>query len=560
MEDVKVFFKETENVFTIYVVEQRFVVGRGAEYFRSFKGKENYIDTNKTMKKRLTRILQAIHKKIPDSAELIKDCFNIVSPLGVLDVITSLSKLFTVQEHQAAGPDVIDPIIIQEGDILPKYLNQIIELHKMSFLRPTIIILLKDNDFERAKQLLSGCPHNTNVKLIRNSGETELYKVINCGADNPDKFLEAFSHHCFSSCSCTTRNVLYNEEWAGNSLTNLFGPSILKIRTNFLYQDKTLSRNDLNTLINQVASKDVYTSNDQKLLQAFLCTLKLYRVFCNDGGADDISDALKIAQTLENDVLLAQVYRNAYFLEGFTFNQKLELLDVAYNIFEQNGMEDNAIYCKNNRLVRAFDTESVKIHDFLSLQEKAIHNVPGLVGMSHVLNNVGVAHLVSGYPDDAITFFNKGLDYAYRPERYLQRIALLCNRLIAKTYCFAHVDTNELWNIMNLIFDNREILNLPFISARYALNIIAIALSKSRELGTELLNKYPVTELIERAFKDNVLGSGQILLQLSIIETRYSIQILNCLNLPKTYIEPTGIKKNFLVKTGYNPFVFSIWF
>lgn len=560
MEDVKVFFKETEKVFTIYVVEQRFVVGRGAEYFRSFKGKENYIDTNKTMKKRLTRILQAIHKKIPDSAELIKDCFNMVSPLGVLDVITSLSKLFTVQEHQAAGPDVIDPIIIQEGDISPKYLNQIIELHKMSFLRPTIIILLKDNDFERAKQLLSGCPHNTNVKLIRNSGETELYKVINCGADNPDAFLEAFSHHCFSSCSCTSRNVLYNEEWAENSITKLYGPSILKIRTDFLYQDKTLSRNDLNILINQIENADAYSSNEQKLLQAFLCTLKLYRVFCNDGGKEDIATAYRIAQEIGNDILLAQVYRSAYFLEGFTFEQKLDLLDTAYNIFDINGMEDNAIYCKNNRLVRAFDTENIKIRDFLSLQEKAINNVPGLVGMSHVLNNVGVAHLVSGYPDEAITYFNKGLDYAYRPERYLQRIALLCNRLIAKTYCFMQVDTNELWTIMNLIFDNREILNLPFISARYALNIITIALSKSRDLGKELLNKYPVRELITRAFKDNVLGSGQILLQLSIIETRYNIQIIEGQNIPRTYMEPTGIKKNFLAKTGYNPFVFSIWF
>lgn len=560
MEDVKVFFKETENVFTIYVVEQRFVVGRGAEYFRSFKGKENYIDTNKTMKKRLARILQAIHKKIPDSAELIKDCFNIVSPLGVLDVITSLSKLFTVQEHQAAGPDVIDPIIIQEGDILPKYLNQIIELHKMSFLRPTIIILLKDNDFERAKQLLSGCPHNTNVKLIRNSGETELYKVINCGTDNPDAFLEAFSHHCFSSCSCTSRNVLYNEEWAENSITKLYGPSILKIRTDFLYQDKTLSRKDLNILINQIENADAYSSNEQKLLQAFLCTLKLYRVFCNDGGKEDIATAYKIAQEIGNDILLAQVYRSAYFLEGFTFEQKLDLLDTAYNIFDINGMEDNAIYCKNNRLVRAFDTENIKIRDFLSLQEKAINNVPGLVGMSHVLNNVGVAHLVSGYPDEAITYFDKGLDYAYRPERYLQRIALLCNRLIAKTYCFMQVDTNELWTIMNLIFDNREILNLPFISARYALNIITIALSKSRDLGKELLNKYPVRELITRAFKDNVLGSGQILLQLSIIETRYNMQIIEGQNTPRTYMEPTGIKKNFLAKTGYNPFVFSIWF
>ena len=43
MEDIRDFFKEQEEAFTIYVVEQRFVTGRGSDYFRSFKGKPNYI-------------------------------------------------------------------------------------------------------------------------------------------------------------------------------------------------------------------------------------------------------------------------------------------------------------------------------------------------------------------------------------------------------------------------------------------------------------------------------------------------------------------------------------
>ena len=65
--------------------------------------------------------------------------------------------------------------------------------------------------FERAKMLLSKCPHNTNIKFIRNSGETEIHRVINCGADNPDEFLDAFSYQCFSTCSNTKRSILYNK-------------------------------------------------------------------------------------------------------------------------------------------------------------------------------------------------------------------------------------------------------------------------------------------------------------------------------------------------------------
>lgn len=71
MEDVRDFFKENDTAFIIYVVEQKFVIGRGADYFRSYKGKINYIDTNEVMKKRLTGILGKITKHIPIESSLL---------------------------------------------------------------------------------------------------------------------------------------------------------------------------------------------------------------------------------------------------------------------------------------------------------------------------------------------------------------------------------------------------------------------------------------------------------------------------------------------------------
>ena len=158
MEDIKEFFKEVDDGFTIFVVEQRFAVGRGFDFFRSFKGKVNYIDCDSIMRHRITDILKVIGKHIPDTAELVKSCFKNNMSINLLDAISLLSKLFSVNEHQAAGIEVLDPIIIQEGKILQKYINQIISLHKESILRPVIIILLKDNDFERARQTLSNFP------------------------------------------------------------------------------------------------------------------------------------------------------------------------------------------------------------------------------------------------------------------------------------------------------------------------------------------------------------------------------------------------------------------
>ena len=561
MEDIRDFFKETDEAFTIYVVEQRFVVGRGSDYFRSFRGTPSYIDTNAIMKKRMTSIIQKISKHIPNTAELIKTCFGLTSPLGVLDVISILSKLFCVNEHQAAGPDVINPIIIQEGEIETKYINQIITLHKSSILRPTIIILLKDNDFDRAKRLLAECPHDTLLKMIRNSGETELYKVINCGAEDLDGFLDAFANQCFSTCSNTKRDILYSKEWSENSLIKLYSPLILQLRTNLLFRDKTLSAPVINELIKEIEEHNYTSEFDQKLLLSYTCILKLFRLFCNDGGVQDINDALKLARELDNDILLAHVYRNAYFFNDISFAEKMNMMDHAYNIFSNNNMMDHAIYSKNNKLVRQFDTDSVSVYDFLTMQEEAVHNVPGLVGMSHILNNVGAALLTSGHPDQSIEFFDKGLDYAYRPERSIQKIALLSNRAIAKTYCFAHVEEKELKMILNLIFDNKEVLNLPFLSARYALNIVAIGFNQSPELGYELLQMYPVNKLIQTSLDGHRLGSGQLLLQVDTLTKKYGkIAHLADIHRGEHYLDAMGIRKEFIVKSTYNPCSFSTWF
>ena len=134
MEDVKQYFQEPSSEFTIYVVEQRFVVGQGKDYFKTYRGTNNFISTEDSIKKNINKILFWTQKHIPNITEIIKMCFFTSKKLSILDVITELSKLFTIQEHQAAGPEVIDPIIIQEGEISAKSLAQLISLHKSSIL------------------------------------------------------------------------------------------------------------------------------------------------------------------------------------------------------------------------------------------------------------------------------------------------------------------------------------------------------------------------------------------------------------------------------------------
>ena len=560
IEDVLQFFRDPEEAFTVHVVEQRFAVGRGSEYFRSYKGKENYIDSNAHLVKRIAKILGWINKRIPDSADLIKSCMNAGSPLGIVDIITSLSKLLGTHQHQAAGPDVVDPIIIQEGNVLPKYIKQVISLHKESILKPIIIVILRDNDFERAKELLTGCPHGTNIKLIRNSGKTEMLKVINCGAKNVDDFLEAFSLHCFSTCSQTPRNILLNEGWEQTSIVRKYSPLLLQVRTNFLYGEKEDVRDDLTALISQLSTISATDEKENKLVKSFECMARLFRVYCNDSGGDDITEAHAIARSLGQEVLLAHVYRYSFFMNQLSFSRKLELLDKAYEIFTKDHIEDHAIYSRNNRIIRQLDTETLNLQDFRSLQQEAIYNVPGLVEMSQILNNTGVAHLMAGYPEDAIQYFRKGLDYASQPERCVQKIALLGNELIAKVYCFDAVSEKDIRRLLNLIFDNMGLSKLPFISARYAMNLVAIAFHEDPELGKELLSTYPIAALVHSGFERNIIASGQLALQMNVLSNRYrDFDLLQECPIPNQLFDVSGLRKQYIIRYGFNPFFFSTW-
>ncbi|MEK4853266.1 hypothetical protein NST04_25660 [Paenibacillus sp. FSL H7-0756] len=559
-EDIRGLFKESDEAFTIYLAEQRFAVNRGVDFFKSYRGKVNFIDSNDMAHEKISKIQKWIAKHVPNIGDLIKKCFQYKNPLDIIEVVTSLHQLFSVHEHQAAGPDVVDPIIIQEGKVLPKYLNQLIALHKESILKPTIIILLKDNDFERAKSLLANCPHGMNLKMIRNEGDSELYKVINEGANSLEEFLNAFAQQCFSTCSHTKRGVLLNEEWAEKSIIKRYSPSILKIRTNLLFDEKNEIQAELTDIVNQITSAQGITTEERTLLQSFECMTKLFRVYCNDFGGQDIKDAYELAKELQNEILLGHVYRYAYFFPGISRTHQLDLLSKAGQIFSDHNMEDHSIYCRNNALVKQFDMEHLNIRDFGYLQEKALHNVPGLVGMSHILNNTGVAHLVNGDPEEAIPFFNKGLDYAGKPGRDVQKMALKCNMFIARAKSFELVEENELRKFLNKIFDSMGFEKLPFISARLVMNIISVAFKQSNSMGKDLLHDYHISELACKGFESNQLGSGQLAQQLHWLEAKYDdFDILDYCNIPNTVLEVTGLRKKQIEQYGLNPFIFNTW-
>lgn len=553
-------FSEHIETFTIYVVERKFTLNRGREFFKKYSDKEHFISDDDKLKKHLSKILSWIQKKIPDVATLTKNVITVKttpSTSGIVDIITSLNKLFTVTEHQAVGPEVIDPIIIDELNISPKYIAELVALYKESIIQPAIIIILKDNDFERAKKLLSNCPHNTNVKFIRNNGESVIYKIINSGAENIDDFVDAFSRQCFSTCSKTDRNILLNSNWGEENFIKSITPYFFKVRTNLLYDEKEEALTDVNYILNRIIMERSIPNNNSSILSSLEIIAKLNRIYCCDQSGSDISDVLELQRSLDIDLVKAYIYRFAHFIPGIDRNRQKELLLEATQIFEDNNVADHAMYCENNYLVHSFYSNRVQAREFRDLQQRAVYEVPGMVGMSIIFNNVGVAYLYNREYSEALTYFRKGLDYS--KERMVQRIGLQSNILITKASAYEKIDEKEIRIFLETVLANFSSRYLPFIAANYIMNILAIALEQHNELGKEIFHNPKVQNIISSALKNNTLGSGSLIQQIIKMQSKFTELDLSIYTKPVNVSSISGTREEFIMEKGYNPIIFNAW-
>jgi hypothetical protein len=421
--------------------------------------------------------------------------------------------------------------------------------------------LLKDNDFERAKKLLSECPDGIYAKMIRNSGEEQTYKIINCGVDNIDSFINSYAEQCYSTCSKTKREVLLNSNWSDNSVMSKYSPILFRYRSKLLFDQKEEISSDLSETINDISLYKASSDKDENILRSIECIAKLYRVFCNDYGGKDIVEAEKLARTLDNEILLAQIYRYAEFLPNCSTHTKKELYTKGCEIFKRNGMEDHAIYCKNNMLVEQFYTDHVDPEEFRDMQIEAINNVPGMVGLSHIHNNVGIAYLYCGQATEAVDFFDRGLDYAVYQDRIVQKLALESNKMIAQSYSFNNIEEKDIRFLMRQIFDGMGIKKLPFLAADYVLNVLAVAYRQNQRFGYDLIKTHPIKELINESFKRNLMCASERILQIQYLESQYkdAFPLLEACDIPKITNIASGKRREFILRYGLNPFEFNTW-
>lgn len=549
------FFTEITEEFTIFVVEKRFATERGRIFFEEYRNTESYIASHSVAESFIRRTLDYILKHVPNVAELIQEVF-LDKSLDLPKIVESLYKLFSIHEHQAAGPVIIDPIIIEEnyeGKVVANQINQIISLHSQSILRPRIILILKDNDFDRAKKLLATSPNGIKIKFIRNDGSEEFARVLNCGVDNINAFLDVYARQCFDACSKTETSVISNPEWAGDSLIREFGPYFLKFRSMLLYGEKKNAKKSINYVMKSMEAKANTTEINKQILLGLQCFGKLFQVFCNDFGGEDIKKAERISKELNNDILTAHVYRYASFMEDKSKDEVYNMLESAEKIFSKNKLEDHAIYCKNNFLFRYFYESNIPKELFVSNVERVEYNVPGLIGASIIFNNAGAAYIYNGDYENAIKYLEKGI--CKNPQKD-HGVGLRTNVLIAQ-YLSRNSSITDI-DIKNLIDDALLYIGideLSFLTANTVTNALLICLDINRDLAHYFLNKHEIKQMYQNALKPEALGRNSLNLQLAFLQNKYkSISIADC---TKTNTE--GMRRRFLEAKGLNPAIYNAW-
>lgn len=555
-------FKNTGREFTVFVIGQEYLNGKGKNQLQQYYNKENWIASDKNIERKIKKTLNLIQQKTPHISELVKcvvEATNSCSKLSILDVIVALSKLFATSEHVAANPDDINPIIIEEENVSKRNLTQYISLYEKCKFTPTIIILLKDDNFYRVEELLSNCPNGINVKIVRSNGTSTYYKVINTGTDDVSGFLDAFSRQCFSTCSRTEHSVLTSSDWKNESIISQFSPTIFQIRSTFIKEHKLEARSKIQWLDDELKLYKPKNNSELILKNSFDCMNKLFRVYCNDSSNTELNEALALAKDLDNEILEAHVYRYSHFFNCSRI-EKQELLKEAENIFERHNIADHAIYCRNNRLIHQFSMDKISIYDFNSLKEDAENNTPGLALMAHIFNNVGVANLFEHYFEDAIDILEEGLKYS--KNNHIQELALKSNILIAKALYCCEFNENEAKNILRTIFgvNSLGLKRMPFLTAQFALNTIASAYFVNPNIAKILLERFQIVELVQSAFDTNIMGTGSMICQIEVLSKCHkNFDMLERLRLPIKRTPISGIRFEFIQNYGFNPFFFNTW-
>lgn len=549
---VEDFFIQTSGEPTVFVVSQRFAVLRGHRYFKQFEGTKNYLVSHEKAETFIHHVARWIFKKTPNISALVGQCFFSDS-LDVNAVVENLSKLFTAEEHQAAGPEVIDPIIIQEGTVTKHQIGQIVALHKNSILRPTIIIMLKDNNFNRAQDLLGMCPNGLLVKFIDNSGIHSANMILNTGADNVEEFLKIYSRQCFNACSRTDSGVILNKEWAENSVVREFAPILLKSRSLLLRGEKQHAISDVNATISRLKALDLGTDSRSDVARGIHCIANLFRVFCNDQGGKEMAESQAIADELNCEILQAHVHRYSFFMSGSTFESRDPLLSSARDIFQRNNMEDHSVYCENNRLMRYFYCNEMSALSFEELFERAASDVPGLVGMPILLNNTGAALIYEGRYEDAIKYLQKGLRRFPQSDH---RIGLISNILIAKRRLGEKVPEQEIREVISAA----QCLppELHFMTAHFVLNSLAVA-QQQRELIEEFVEDSGIFHMISSALQPKFPGHSSLSNQLDYLVNKDSKFDSFAQGRRAEHPVSPGRRGRFIKATGMNPTILNAW-
>lgn len=552
--------------FTLFVLTHHFanVCSRDLEAMENAFKVTNNIAANELLVRFSYAIAAAVNdpNNMPNLSDMMIDQLDPKTAVieGGLECFAKVALATGVNLFKLKMPN---PFIIYEEKLKINTIIKLITKCSKELVSPPItILILKDDNFTRAKNYLDLCPNNTVIKLIRgyDDNNNELYSVYNSGAKTFNDFFDFFGGHCFGTCSNTPNGIITDTDAFDNTGISLYVPLLLKYKSSLVIDEKDRIKSDINRTIcelNDINTKDNNATDEYITLE---CLARSFRMLCYDSGDKDIKRTTELAKEVKTPLVRANVLKFSHFMP-IKRTEKQELLKIASDIFESSGIKDQSIYCLNNSYLHEF---SLKEHSAVSSKFKdlvltAECDAIGMAGMPHLINNLGVAYIFENNLDKAIDTFTDGLEYVNNGKHHIQYFAILSNLFIAKYLNGIKIEDNEIIKFIGNIFRKMITAKVDYLTGHYVLNVLAVCVSFNSRLYKELVNRYPIYTLIERALTNN-MGTGSMIYQMNVLSSKYSsFDILTHIDLPVRLTEFIGERKNFTEHTGFNPFIFNIW-
>ena len=448
------------------------------------------------------------------------------------------------QSKFAVRDDSVGEIVrIDENELSASTLAKFLDAYAPLPMEQRPLILIETHEPETdIDNRLRKVPDEFEFLRLGDHGALEKVIVSRLPCTSVSDLVDHYAENSFSPIARMTMDELGSAIPADTELANRFATKLFHLRSVATECGKFETLDLARALLVELERRS--TSELSGDLAPVLLATKLFTnlwlLYCEEGPKELLDNSMAIAAHFGDELMQAHCLRMINIVkphDSFTNHCSHR----AAKIFFQHGAFDYANYCINNALVGKFYTDESSASDFSDVINGSAEVIAGFRGLAIMMSNAGVAHMIDGDHQSAITWFERAKRHASWP---LHRFGIEVNLLIAKFLEGDDPDGDALVKLARAI--TRQIdKRYKYQIANLLLNIRLLA-QRQREAAEELTRILAETRLLEDGvvLKDHTTLRA-LAAHLKLVEGYHG--------------ERTGLRGKFIERYAFVPIFHHTW-